>query len=162
MRKITITTDNDNFLVWEDYKEHAQYLFDEIKTNVHIEQKGNNYQKLIHSEDAHDSYKYHMDISAKGYIQCDWLDFKLYYDDYDDLYLQLLIDHLKKYFTHKNSYLAEVCEVETINGKTFVSEDKEYFGFHIDHVEFPSEDDVKKMYIDSFGIDKEDEICLKL
>jgi len=72
--------------------------------------------------------------------------------------LRLLIDELKKTFTHNNDYIVEKFEREYFNGKKFDSDPHYYTSFCIRHIEFPEEEDILKEYISIYGEDYDEVI----
>lgn len=109
-----------------------------------------------------DDFKNKTTVSAIGYVQSEWQDYELYHNEEDGSNdLELLIEELKKTFTHHNNYFVEKFEREEINGKNFDSEPHDYTFFHIRHIEFPDKEDVLKEYIDIYGKDY-DEVIIEI
>ena len=93
-------------------------------------------------------------VEANGYVQSEWESFSVYYKCIDKE-VSPLIEHLKKYFTHRNDYIVENVE-ELITGHTKVVD---RCVINVQYPEFPELDDIVMVIEDNLG--KFDEYKLK-
>lgn len=129
--------------------------------DVFCELKNGEYINIVEQEKRYSSskgdYKKSIQIEAKGYSQGEWQTYTLYYkldgSKKQKTYLESLIQHLERSFTHDHNYCVNKYEVVTIDGKEFKGESEDYTTFCITNIEFPEEEDVKAEYLSIYGED---------
>lgn len=151
---IRITNDYQSALSYELRNEDIEYLLNELGDTVHVEISNSDYFNPAKTDGDPEDFAKVKTIVARGYCKGDWQEYTVYYSCEDDnQYLQQLVQHLERTFTHQNNYWVEKFERATIDGKTFDANPHDYTSFCVTHIEFPSEDDVLKEYVDIYGKD---------
>jgi hypothetical protein len=143
---IKITTDNYSQLSFDYWKE----TFTETDQEFYIEISNKNY--LLPCENKHNKEEFENSkvISAKGYSQGEWQDYKIYFNGELPKYIETALKHT---FTHKNEYFVTKYEQTEIDGKVFESEILDSTGFCIDHIEFPTKEEIENEYLSIYGKD---------
>tara|TARA_R110000772_G_scaffold258599_1_gene375843 strand:- start:443 stop:958 length:516 start_codon:yes stop_codon:yes gene_type:complete len=163
---IKISTDYNSDLCYQSKVEDISYIVNEI--NVFCKLKNTNYINIIEKQKRYSSsendYSNKVIINAKGYSQSDWQDYTLYYNEKEidtpqkRIYFSDLVKYLERSFTHQNDYFVEKYEQTEIKGKIFNSEPIDYTSFFINHIEFPSNEDILNEYVEIYGKDFEEYI----
>jgi hypothetical protein len=158
---VKISNDYGFSFAHESKVEDINYLANEI--NVFCEIKNHNYTNIVEREKRYHSekedYKNKVIINAKGYSQSDWQDYVLYYNEeeittpQDKACFNALVIHLKRTFTHQNDYIAESFDQIEIDGKIFKSDPYNRDHFCIDHIEFPSDEEISNEFTSIYGDD---------
>ena len=162
---IRISTDYNGYGSYEDRNENISNLVNE-GMEVHCEVVNNRLINIVEDvknyQTSKDDFKKVTTVTATGYVQGDLQDYRLYHNEEEGSNdLTLLVEELKKTFTHHNNYLVEKFEREEINGKNFDAEPHDYTTFHIRHIEFPSEEEILEEYLAIYGKDYDDvELCI--
>tara|TARA_S200002703_G_scaffold10590_1_gene9916 strand:- start:2357 stop:2860 length:504 start_codon:yes stop_codon:yes gene_type:complete len=133
-------------------------VFCEIKNNrmTNIVEEQKNY--IFNKEDA----KNKTVVEAKGYSQSEWQTYILHHNaEESNNDLQLLVEELKKSFTHMNDYWVVKFEQIEIDGKKFNGDPQDFTSFCIRHIEYPDKEDVLKEYVEIYGEDF-DEYIIKI
>ena len=158
--EVTIKKDPFGDLAQMNKKENINMILNEINVLCFIKNK--DYLNIIEDQKGYETYKKDysnsVNISAKGYTQSEWQEYTLFYDiDKDNkievIYLNDLIKHLERTFTHDNNYLASKREVIIIEGKEFKEDPHDYTTFCITWDEFPDKKEVQRSYNDFYGKD---------
>ncbi len=148
---IIITNNYNSNYSYEQYREDINYFANKI--DLFCEIKNNNFSNIVEDEKKYISNKKDYNkittIKATGYSQMDWQTYIIYHNDNIDGFKELL----KRSFTHFNDYIAEKYEYIKKNGEIFKSNPYDYSSFSINYIEFPTEEDVKKEYLNLYGKD---------
>lgn len=153
---IKISNDYYSDLSYQMFREQINYLVNEL--DIFCEVKNDKFENIVEREKRYlsskDDYKNKTIVNAIGYSQGDWQEYILYHNlDENDNDLKILVDELKKSFTHFNDYFVEKFEQEEIKGKKFNSEVLDITSFSITDIEFPDENDILDAYIEIYGKD---------
>lgn len=158
---IEISKDYNSGYCYQTKVEDINYLVNEL--DVFCETKNRNFINIIEEEKRYHSekqyYKNKIIINAKGYSQGEWQDYILYYNKEeiktlkDKSYLENIVIHLERTFTHQNDYIVKKYEQTEIEGKIFNSEPYDYTNFYINYIEFPNNEDIMKEYTEIYGKD---------
>lgn len=157
LTKVTIENDYNSNLSYDMRNDDISYLLTELDLFCDI--RNNNYINIVselqYTTKYKDDYKNKIVVEAKGYSQSEWQYYTLYYnkDTINKKLLKQLINTLEKTFTHQNDYIATKTEVVIIDDKKFESEPIDYTGLYVSHIEFPTNDDIIKEYINQYGKD---------
>lgn len=158
--KTLLKIENDYFSNMSEFyfNESIQFYLSEI--NVFCEISNTSFINPVEKNQKTTQNKKDFDskitIEAKGYCQSEWQTYTLYYHKSDSKKQAFkdLIFELKKSFTHKNDYVATKYEYTKINGSIFINEEtQDTIGFSINHIEFPTKEEIKNNYIDLYGKD---------
>jgi len=158
---VKISNDYGFSFAYESKVEDINYLVNEI--NVFCEIKNHNYTNIVEQEKRYHREKYEYKnkiiVNAKGYSQSDWQDYVLYFNEeeittpQDKTCFNNLVTHLERTFTHQNDYVAESFDQIEINGKIFKSDPYNRSHFCINHIEFPSDEEILNEFTSIYGND---------
>jgi len=151
---IKIQDDQFSGLSYEYWKE----TFTETDEEFYIEIENKKFILPCENKHNKEDFKNSKTIDARGYSQGDWQTYKIYFNGILPEYIETA---LKRTFTHKNDYFAQKYEQTEIDGKIFESEILYCTGFCIEHIEFPTKEDVEKAYLEIYGKDF-DEIKIQI
>lgn len=143
---IKIQNDYYNNLSFDYWKE----TFTETDKEFYIEISNKNFMLPCENKHNKEDFKNSKTIEATGYSQSEWQTYKIYFNGKLPEYIETA---LKRTFTHKNNYFVEKYEQTEINGKIFESEMLECTSFCVDHIEFPTKEEIEKEYLSIYGKD---------
>lgn len=155
--KVTIENHYSSMFSYENWREDISYLATEL--NVFIDSNSREYSNPIENKTTAEDFKHSISVVAKGYSKGEWIDYTIRYNKDEvrskesKLYLEELIEQLKRSFTHKHDYFVTKTEVTPVNGKDFESEPIDYTSFCINNVEFPEKEDIERAYLEHYGKD---------
>lgn len=149
---VRISNDYNSRNAWHLWKEDIYYLVnDPDGVEVHCEISNGNFINPVDSEKNYetskDDYKNMIVVSARGYSQGDWQEYRIYHNhDEDYKPLLQLADLLTKTFTHQNDYEVETFKRIEVDGEVYDSNEREYSIFSVIHVEFPTKEEILEEY----------------
>ena len=133
---------------YDEWSEDVNQLASGLDVSCTISNK--EYMLPFDSGQDVESYAHTLRVSARGYVQSEWQEYKLHYNSQSDE-LNALVSQLGKTFTHKHDYLASKHKAVTISGKEYTREAHDLTWFSISAVEFPEKKDVFREYVEIYG-----------
>ncbi len=157
---IRINNDYHSQASYQDWRDEINQLVNsnDFGVDVYCEISNDRLLNPVEEEknylSSKDDYKNVTCVTAKGYSQGDWQEYKLYHNcDENDKALKALVKLLERSFTHFNDYFVEKFERTEIDGKVFNAEPHDFTNIIVDWIEFPEKEDVLKAYNEIYGED---------